>query len=520
MSDTIKAKTKAVGIPPDPKPDEEGLDENRDKVPDQEEAANAETPPAEDAVTPEEVQQPEAKAMEQPEEPYGAQVLRRLHEDGSLLSKDYDRMVPLLENPAVKDHLTEHLGQQASHLGKTENLFNTHYSHLPGLAGAMGKKDLPANEEEAVGAASGNPKLPPAEEAVQGMEQANEGDEDEIGTKAFYASVQAIRLKYSEKGMKCSCGKTSKDCTCGKKAKEDGETKEESNQESSDEEKPGKKPAKSEKKGKKKSKKDDGQDPPPKADSEATEPDQSGGPETVQDPSLRPLEAHEKAKTQEACGFLQQLGDEQNWGEEHRMKSYHYHKSLDPIGVVDSMTGGMMGGTNSLEMSNGYGGKAMVDPTLPQPASDPPGSPGTKAVRVLIKELANFFGELSRERAFGEPHRVRSRRHFKAMEPHLNTPDAVPPPDGEMVDGEEDEDVHPAEMGDDVDEATDVADDVEAAVDDEGEEAPGEEADEVEEDTDDDEIDGKAMEAMYQEMQAQQKQMAELNEKMASLQLM
>ncbi len=51
----------------------------------------------------------------------------------------------------------------------------------------------------------------------------------------------------------------------------------------------------------------------------------------------KPLDPKEKAMTGEANGFLKELAQTNDFADEHRMKSYHYHKCLEPIsGMMNS----------------------------------------------------------------------------------------------------------------------------------------------------------------------------------------
>lgn len=66
-------------------------------------------------------------------EPYGAQVARRLHEDHSILMKDYDEMIGLLDHEGLKKHMTKTLEGLESNLTALEDLFSESYPHLKGL---------------------------------------------------------------------------------------------------------------------------------------------------------------------------------------------------------------------------------------------------------------------------------------------------------------------------------------------------------------------------------------------------
>jgi hypothetical protein len=57
--------------------------------------------------------------------------------------------------------------------------------------------------------------------------------------------------------------------------------------------------------------------------------------ETTYDQQLSLFERHEIAKLSEAHDFLNEIGHESfnSWGDEHRYKSFHFHKCLEPMGM-------------------------------------------------------------------------------------------------------------------------------------------------------------------------------------------
>src|SRR5581483_1451271 len=117
-------------------------------------------------------------------EPWGSQVLRRMHEDAGILMKDYHEMLGPLEHEQVKGHLEDFLGHLDKHMTKTEQLHAKHYKDLDPIEGAG--DDAPEGEEkdmeEAVPDDSGSEELeePTPDEAVEGM---TEGEEAEHETK-------------------------------------------------------------------------------------------------------------------------------------------------------------------------------------------------------------------------------------------------------------------------------------------------------------------------------------------------
>lgn len=79
-----------------------------------------------------------------PQEPYGAQVLRRLHGDHSILLEDYDGMLAPLEHEKVRDLLGRHLEDKTGFLDEVEKAFASHYPDLPPLGGM---KDMGGGDE-------------------------------------------------------------------------------------------------------------------------------------------------------------------------------------------------------------------------------------------------------------------------------------------------------------------------------------------------------------------------------------
>lgn len=154
------------------------------------------------------------------EEPYGSQVLRRLHEDHSLLMKDYDEMMGPLENEKVKARLQAKLEAIEGELTEFEELFTSAYPDLDGL---VGTKDVGDDGEELQDTADeevdGDPdnikeevedELEPTEKDMDTMddsgvpasgEEREEVDEDEVveGMQNGQKSLRSLRKKYGKK---------------------------------------------------------------------------------------------------------------------------------------------------------------------------------------------------------------------------------------------------------------------------------------------------------------------------------
>jgi hypothetical protein len=315
----------------------------------------------EDAVT----EAPDEKAYPA-DEPHGATVLRRLHEDGSLLMKDYDQMMGPLENEPVKAHMSKHMGYLDKHLSDTEKLFGKHYKDLPALADASG------DEEEAVTEAPDEMEAETDDKEIESPDTgAGEGgdtpaaepeeDEDEpTGEEAFAASTKGLKGK--KKALKAK-GKNCAACTTGKNGDEMGT--------------------------------DDGN-----------------------------LQDYEKKSVGEASGYLKELAaPDSEFGEESRFKAYHYHKTLDGIGQVQDMA------QQGKSAKAGFGGAedmAAPDDTSAPGPSDPQGDNQDQFPAPVVKDMhparkacamaSKYFKTISAERAFGDPHRQEAGMHAEALD--------------------------------------------------------------------------------------------------------
>lgn len=89
---------------------------------------------------------------QQREEPFGAQVLRRLHSDGCTLMQEYDEMMKVTEHPQVRRHLEKRLGHLDELLTNTETLFKKNYKDFPPLGDEFeDEDDDDIDEEEELG---------------------------------------------------------------------------------------------------------------------------------------------------------------------------------------------------------------------------------------------------------------------------------------------------------------------------------------------------------------------------------
>ena len=156
------------------------------------------------------------------DEPYGAQVVRRLHADAAGLLHEYDSFMDNLEDPKTKKILQRKLENIVKEVEELETHFSTHerYKDLPGLEGAeipsgMGMEeeededtglpgDLGQAPDDAMEADSETQEEPTPDDALEGMRAGVEGEEeeddlpeDEAGLKALYhKQVKSLRAQY------------------------------------------------------------------------------------------------------------------------------------------------------------------------------------------------------------------------------------------------------------------------------------------------------------------------------------
>lgn len=433
---------------------------------------------------------------EAPREKYSLQVLRRMHEDASILMEDYHEMLGLMENPEVAAYIEADLGALEGKLGALEDLVSSHH---PDVKDFGGMSDSPHAEEDAANAdedvtESEDPEDSEASAEVEDPVESNSRDDEEPteeeafeGTQRKALTVQQRKDLRSKYARKCAdCGKPG--CKCGSKsAKSPGKLT--------------KSPGKLTKLGGTKGKDADDEYKKDMTDDEAEEvkdkideqsadteeapveepPAEAPPPPPTDDaPHMKSLSDEERGDAREAHGFLKELGDTRDFGDEHRMKSYHYHKVMEKMGME---------------------AKCMeTDPPQPGPCKDPPpeggGGPGmyrrrgtttgsssvgqthhadapeedkkddeedteeskkekktdkkdmpmgtqTGGIdfhphRKSCQKAGHFFKGLSAERAYGDNHRAEAMEHWKAMEeavadpmpeeaPPEMPPDAMPP---------------------------------------------------------------------------------------------
>lgn len=398
--------------------------------------------------------EPMGKDMPGEEEPYGAQVLRRMHEDHGHLMKDYHQMHSLCENKQVKKLLHKDLEHKASHMDEIEGEFAKSYKDFPPLAGAEEEdteeekaldEDPDAAQPEEEGGdeplaedAGGEVKdMDTPDDAAVG-EADDEREEDEpTGEEAFEASTKSLRKRYGGKPLprRGKASDAARQAIRGS-GRFDIHYRHPSG-----------------------SAKVTGNHTAPEAQDVYDQLTNTGHsilsvkPHDPNRPQPRDLPLHkdmdeanedklaphETAAVGEASGFLKELAaPESQFEEEHRMKSYHYHKSLDGIAQVKDMAEGdpsepadeTAEDFDEAAMGKGKGGRSlprkgkgagmdeltpgMNGETMSPEAVDPVA--GKSMGRKACGEASSFFKSLSGERAFGDPHRKMCEKHFKALD--------------------------------------------------------------------------------------------------------
>ncbi len=303
---------------------------------------------------------PETAQEDWSQEPFGSQVLKRLHQDKSHLMKEYDGFMGLLDHEPTKGHLGSHMEYLEKFLGDTEKLHGKHYKHLTPIGG----KALTEDEAEDIGdeleEQTADTEEEPVEEETSGEDAGTSPDDtveadssgdagDEVSGEEALEGMEKDKkgksLKVKKKGMCPDCGKEG--CSCNKGMETQGGNK-------------------------------------------------------------WGLQDHEMKGVGEANGFMGELSSTQNFEDEHRMKSYHYHKSLDGIGQMEQIN-------DELNVDDVPPGKSMPgeDQWQQEEMQEPEHQTGPFV--KACKDMSGWFKQLSTTRDFGDPHRKRCGMMYKAM---------------------------------------------------------------------------------------------------------
>jgi hypothetical protein len=457
------------------------------------------------------------------EEPVGMQVLRRIHQDHMILMEDYDEMMKPLENEAVKQHLQEQLQRCEEVLSATEKLFASEYKDAEkGLDGAdTGEEEGEGEEEE-------------REEPEEGEEEEVETDSDDRSEgepspeEAAEASHDKPKMKDDEKGLprktdrlnrRQGTARSSAQAThhaqrhgeradrprsysqhgqaAARKEKgmdnmEEGDVnygnvknlrrkyrKGYAGEEVGDEhaqKKPGHGGSSEGVEGSHKPGEEAGKPKPGSGRDEITdEGEHTPGEEAGKPKPGDPLAAHEKGYVGEAHKFLKEVSESPELTQQHRMDAWHYHKTLDPIGMVTAAAsvGGEVGG-----VGEGGGQKGMGKGACPECGNSPctcrkampgktgavrtgssrynqvelastkkdfeeademdeavnvnePGEKGIHPHRMAVGAAASFMKELAQTPDFTDDHRKQAFHHHKALDGAISEAQ-VQTPDGAM----------------------------------------------------------------------------------------
>lgn len=312
-----------------------------------------------------------------PQEPHGAQVLRRMHEDHKILMKDYHDMMGPLEHEGVKKHLEKTLQGIEGTLGETEKHFGKHYKDLPPLEGADDMGDANADSEEldsggadapddedTTEATSGEQDLPTPEEAAEGSQKDPEDGKKHLKT----GKAKTVTGKRKSMCPKCK----SPNCKCGKALTQDEAGKIEGEL--------------------------------------ATQ---------TEDTEKNPA-PHEMKMISAAAQHCKDLSQTQDFSDMHRMDAHHHAKNLDDIA----------GGGSDPNPDPGTEGPPVAGPGTAGPEEkfldnaptlNVGGVAGTmggddKGWHKSLSEASRFLHGVSQEKAFGDAHRQEAGYHGGQLE--------------------------------------------------------------------------------------------------------
>lgn len=322
------------------------------KAMEDEEMIPEETEMVEDVTEPEPDIEAAAEMDEGMQEPYGAQLLRRLHQDGAILLGEYDDFARLVENERVKKILVSKLETLVDFLEEIESCFGKEYPEAAPLEGAeeMDETESPEEEgleEEAIEDSTlgddkdvglGMDMDDRGQEAVSGDSDMEEGIEGE--EPAMPSDEETVETEDEEEEPADGIGmgeKRFKDLRAKYKGGKEEILKGRQNQ------RPTQKPEMltSRQRTQLDPMRKKRTAPLEKAMGEVCEncgqancqcAEEQAPVETqenIQESFRDGLASHEKKAVGEAAGFLSQLSTEQNYGDEHRMNAWHYHKTLD-----------------------------------------------------------------------------------------------------------------------------------------------------------------------------------------------
>lgn len=347
---------------------------------------------------------PVASAPGGPEK-LSAQILRRAHEDGGLLVSDYQQMIALCENDRVSAYLQAWIQTLQQNMQNIEGLFAVEHpgaSPLQDAGAAAGMTGAPG-----INGMSPNPEMGITENSMDQEEMdANLDGEEDLQEEDFENDTDSLPATDAQQpvppaeeaveGMKNkkktpmndnkkSLDRAKKSCSCGDK------------------------------------------------DCGVCVGDTAGKPKTKSHDGS--LFDHEKGFVKDSHSFLGELSSTKNFGDEHRMKSYHYYKTMD--GISNYIQKAMDG--NGMEVSDPMG--EMGEMSLKSMDKSVELHPHRK----MCKAVGNYFQRMSMEKAFGDSHREEAGIYQKMLDEILNEKPQAEKDDveenlGEMVHKEMDDD--------------------------------------------------------------------------------
>lgn len=299
-----------------------------------------------------------ADGVTEPEEveKYSSQVLRRMHEDGNILLKEYHDMRAHLEHPEIDGYVERKLQNIVNDLEEIEGLHGTHHPEAARLEGAEehapvaetmneeeAGKDIPENE--AVEAASTGKETTPAQsvEAMKGDEE-----KERAGMKNLRNGYKTKTIKGKKKGGKL--GIEGEHEPGEEEAHKEGRDYEDEDLQNTpgyeeEQEKPG--------------------EPGPH---DVQNPDRDFGFEGEHDPGYeelrgKPLQAPEVPLVSEATEHLGELEGLQDheFSEDHRHKAYHHAKTLHGLSGHDRDFDELKEQDEAAEVPEGPGGGGEED---------------------------------------------------------------------------------------------------------------------------------------------------------------
>lgn len=313
--------------------------------------------------------------VEEASEPYGAQVLRRMHEDHQILIEEYHDMLNVLEHNDIKDFVVTHLNAIDQMMSGVEQLFASAYgenSGIPPLANAMpggeGLPPMPMGDEEGDMQIAEDDLERDVEDELEdeeelGVEESEEPLEADSGEEEEVSADEAFEGTKKKKAMSFNVDSTAGGTLPGK----DGKSK-----------------------------------CPKCGDGGCKCEGQAPMGQSVLTGKLKP---HHRQYLKEGADLFNELGSgEKPFGDGFRMKAGIYHKlfgdmTSDLVGEDGDKAFGLpdMGGFG---LGNVLGGKDHED-------------------FKLLSEASSFLKSLSEEKAFGMGHQEVSKKFYEHLSKFL-----------------------------------------------------------------------------------------------------